>query len=76
MNFKINLQISPKNPYAFELEMDFKSQEEYDAYNEHPNHFDKKTNTGFVPERWLNEVVDFLEKDTVEIERKQMNETN
>lgn len=65
LNFTVSRQTSQKNPYDFELTMDFADQEDYDAYNVHPNHFDQENNTGFVPELWFNEVSEFLEKDTV-----------
>ena len=59
-NFKAHRQFSPKNPYDFEFTMDFMGQEEYDGYSNHPVH------VKYVKEIWLNEVSEFLEKDTVE----------
>jgi len=68
-NFAICKQISEKSPYDFELTMDFDSRQAYDAYSSHPNHFDEVNNKGYVPEYWMNEVAEFLEKDTVFVRR-------
>ncbi|WP_116046023.1 Dabb family protein [Amycolatopsis palatopharyngis] len=50
-------QTSPKNDFRFGFSMEFADQTAYTNYNEHPVH------TGFVAERWLTEVEDFLEID-------------
>jgi Stress responsive A/B Barrel Domain len=50
-------QISPKNDYAFGFSMEFKDQAAYSAYNDHPWH------VTFVRDRWLVEVVQFMEID-------------
>jgi heme-degrading monooxygenase HmoA len=55
--FEILRETSPKNDYRFGISMEFASPEAYTAYNEHPEH------VRFVEERWLPEVVDFLEID-------------
>ncbi|RCR67557.1 Dabb family protein [Larkinella punicea] len=55
--FECLKQISPKNPYDFGLSMEFASQEQYDAYNNHPDH------VHFVEQFWLNNVTEFLEID-------------
>ncbi|MGM9506868.1 Dabb family protein [Larkinella sp. GY13] len=55
--FECLKQISPKNPYDFGLSMEFAGQEQYDAYNNHPNH------VHFVEQFWLNNVAEFLEID-------------
>jgi len=55
--FKVYKQVSAKNDYDFGFAMEFDSQEEYDAYNNHELH------TAFVSERWEMEVEKFLEID-------------
>ena len=50
-------QTSPKNDFAFGFSMQFADRAAYDAYNAHPVH------TAFVADRWVPEVVDFLELD-------------
>ncbi|MCC3376883.1 Dabb family protein [Cohnella sp. REN36] len=56
-NFGAYDQISAKNDYAYGFSMDFASQADYDAYNDHPAHMQ------FVRERWETEVTRFLEID-------------
>ena len=56
-NFNVFNQVSAKNDYDYGFSMEFANQEEYDAYNDHPQH------TAFVQERWLTEVERFLEID-------------
>lgn len=58
-NFQCYKQVSGKNDFEFGFSMEFRSQLEYDAYNEHPEH------TEFVQSRWLPEVEKFLEIDYV-----------
>jgi hypothetical protein len=50
-------QVSPKNDYQYGFTMVFDSDEDYKAYNDHPDHVD------FVENRWKKEVTDFLEID-------------
>lgn len=58
-SFQICRETSPKNPYAFAVSMEFAGQAEYDAYNVHPIH------SSFVQGRWIPEVAEFMEHDTV-----------
>ena len=58
-NFQCFKQVSQKNDFTFGFSMEFKSQFEYDAYNEHPDH------VNFVENRWKPEVEQFLEIDYV-----------
>ncbi len=58
-DFQIAREISPKNPYAFALAMTFADQAAYDGYNDHPLH------VTFVQTRWLPEVAEFMEHDSV-----------
>ncbi len=59
LNFKSCRQVSPKNNFEFGFAMDFATQADYQAYNDHPDHVD------FVENRWKAEVADFLEIDYV-----------
>lgn len=56
-NFRVYKQVSPKNEYRHGFAMEFASQDDYEAYNDHPLHVQ------FVNERWLTEVEKFLEID-------------
>jgi len=56
-NFQVFLQVSAKNDYQYGFSMVFSGQEDYNTYNNHPDH------VAFVEERWLKEVTDFLEID-------------
>lgn len=58
-NFEVLLQVSPKTDFDFGFSMEFASQEDYQTYNDHPDH------VAFVQERWLKEVVRFQEIDFV-----------
>jgi len=58
-NFEIARETSPKNPYAFAVSMTFADQAAYTGYNDHPEH------VAFVQTRWLPEVAEFMEHDTV-----------
>ncbi len=69
IDFRLTKIINDSSPYDFEIEMKFENQEIFDAYNKHPNHWDKENNKGFVPEVWMKEVDSFLEKDTVIIRK-------
>ncbi len=55
--FELLAEVSPKNGYRFGLSMEFADRAAYEGYNEHPDH------VGFVQERWLSEVSEFLELD-------------
>ena len=55
--FEVLAEVSPKNDFHYGISMEFAGQAAYDAYNAHPQHVE------FVEERWLKEVVDFLEVD-------------
>jgi hypothetical protein len=52
-------QVSSKNNFSFGFSMEFADQAAYDGYNYHPDH------VAFVRNRWVPEVVDFLEIDYV-----------
>ncbi|KNZ30708.1 MAG: hypothetical protein AD742_21120 [Methylibium sp. NZG] len=58
-NFECLRQVSSKNRFDFGLSMEFASQQDYEAYNTHPEH------VRFVETRWKVEVEDFLEIDYV-----------
>jgi len=58
-NFQAFNQVSKKDKYQFGFSMVFANQEDYNSYNNHPDH------VAFVQERWLKEVSDFLEIDFV-----------
>ncbi|WP_337100265.1 Dabb family protein [Paenibacillus sp. YIM B09110] len=55
--FRVYNQVSVKNDYDYGFAMEFASQADYEAYNEHPLH------QQFVQERWATEVEKFLEID-------------
>lgn len=57
--FEIARETSPKNPFAFAVSMRFADAAAYDGYNGHPAH------VAFVRDRWLPEVAEFMEHDTV-----------
>ena len=57
--FEIAREVSPKNGFSFAVSMQFASQAAYDTYNLHPLHQD------FVATRWIPEVAEFMEHDTV-----------
>ncbi|AWB67655.1 stress responsive alpha-beta barrel domain-containing protein [Saccharobesus litoralis] len=59
--FECLKQVSSKNDFAYGLSMEFADQSAYDFYNNHPDH------VAFVEQRWLKEVVDFMEIDYVVI---------
>jgi len=61
-NFECLRQISRKNSYRFGFLMEFESEEDYEFYTNHKEHVD------FVQNRWIPEVVDFLEIDYEECE--------
>lgn len=50
-------QVSDKNDFRFGFSMEFAGPEQYQGYNEHPDHI------AFVQQRWIPEVAAFLEID-------------
>ncbi len=60
--FHISREVSPKNPFRFAVSMTFADQKAYDAYNLHPDH------VAFVRDRWVPEVAEFMEHDTVALD--------
>ena len=56
-DFQVFLQVSSKNDYQYGFSMVFSNQEDYETYNNHPDH------VAFVEKRWMKEVTDFLEID-------------
>lgn len=57
LNLQVMPQISAKNEFAYGVSMEFASNAEYQAYNDHPAH------VAFVQGRWLPEVAAFMEID-------------
>ena len=55
--FELLREVSPKNDFRFGISMELANDAAYAAYKAHPDH------VRFVEERWLPEVVDFLEID-------------
>jgi heme-degrading monooxygenase HmoA len=55
--FEVLRQTGSQSAYRFSLSMEFADAAAYAAYNEHPDH------TGFVQNRWIPEVEEFLELD-------------
>jgi len=55
--FECLRQVSSKNPFTFGLSMKFADEAAHRLYQDHPLH------TRFVQERWLKEVVEFMEID-------------
>jgi heme-degrading monooxygenase HmoA len=58
-NFEIAKEISPKNDFDYAVSMTFSSEVHYQEYNDHPDH------VAFVKGRWLPEVMNFMEHDTI-----------
>jgi hypothetical protein len=56
-------QVSAKNDFMFGFSMEFADQTAYNGYNRHPDH------VAFVEERWMPDVVDFLEIDVTPLDR-------
>jgi len=56
-DFQVFSQVSLKNEYDYGFTMVFDSMDDYQTYNDHPDH------VSFVEERWMNEVEKFLEID-------------
>ena len=60
--FNAYRQVSSKTPqYDFYFTMIFANADDYNTYNNHPDH------VGFVKERWMKEVVAFQEADFVAV---------
>jgi len=57
--FEVLAEVSPKNDYRFVIAMEFADRDAFERYNGHPDH------VRFVQERWLPEVREFLEVDSV-----------
>jgi hypothetical protein len=57
--FECLRQVSAKNPFSFGLSMEFADAATYQRYSYHPDHL------RFVQERWLPEVVEFMEIDYI-----------
>ncbi|WP_339867161.1 Dabb family protein [uncultured Algoriphagus sp.] len=62
-NFRPLRQLSSKNDFDYGLTMDFDGQEEYDSYNQHPEHRE------FVNANWGKCVANFMEIDYEEMVR-------
>ncbi|MEL4308231.1 Dabb family protein [Joostella sp. CR20] len=60
MNMTSVKEIGQKNDFEWGLTMQFKNQEDYDTYSNHPDH------VAFVENVWKKEVVDFMEIDYVD----------
>lgn len=57
LNYQIVKETSPKNDYKFGLVMEFENQDDYDFYNNHPDH------VAFVQNIWIPNVEIFQEID-------------
>ena len=57
LNYKLVRETSPKNNFSFGLVMNFKNQEDYTFYNNHPDH------VSFVENVWIPNVESFQEID-------------
>jgi hypothetical protein len=55
--FECLKEIGKKNNFDFGLSMEFENKKDYEAYNDHPTHVD------FVQNKWIPEVIDFIEID-------------
>ena len=64
-DFDIGREISPKNLFAFAVSMRFADAAAYAGYNDHPDHL------AFVRDRWVPEVADFMEHDSVTLGPRQ-----
>jgi hypothetical protein len=56
-NFQVFSQVSAKNDYDYGFSMVFANKQDYNTYNNHPDHI------AFVENRWKKEVARFLEID-------------
>lgn len=57
LNLQVMPQTSPKNDFDWGVSMEFASDADYQAYNDHPEH------VAFVQGRWMPEVAAFMEID-------------
>ena len=57
LDFKVLKETSPKNDFTFGLVMNFKTRDDYDFYNNHPEH------AAFVQNTWIPNVEIFQEID-------------
>ena len=55
--FECLKQIGTKNNFDFGLSMEFENMQDYDSYNNHPEHI------SFVNNVWIPQVIDFIEID-------------
>ena len=60
-DLKILKQISAQNNFDFGISMQFDTADEYNAYNDNPQH------VAFVNDFWMKYVEDFMEIDSTEI---------
>ena len=60
-NFMVCREVSPKNGFDYGFSFDFLTEEDYQKYNADPSH------VKYVNERWLEEVIDFMEVDLQEL---------
>jgi heme-degrading monooxygenase HmoA len=58
-DFELARETSPKNAFDYAVSMTFTDDAAYQGYNNHPDH------VAFVQGRWIPEVVEFMEHDTV-----------
>jgi hypothetical protein len=64
-NFECLRQISKKNIYEFGVSMEFSNPQDYQIYNDHPDH------VRFVQTQWIPEVSNFMEIDYEPIDQAQ-----
>ena len=55
--FEMLTQTSPKNKFEYGISMEFDNQEQYEIYNNHPDH------QYFIQNFWIKYIADFLEID-------------
>ena len=55
--FECLKEIGKKNNFNFGVSMEFNDMNDYEAYNNHPEHIE------FVNKIWIPEVIDFIEID-------------
>jgi hypothetical protein len=55
--FECLVQVSKKNNFDFGLSMEFDTQQDYDTYDQHPDH------QHFVQTYWIPQVEEFMEID-------------
>ncbi|WP_078551224.1 Dabb family protein [Bacillus alkalicellulosilyticus] len=62
-NFEVLKQVSAKTDFDFGFSMEFNNEEDYQTYNEHPDH------QAFVEKRWKVEVNSFQEIDYILLDK-------